>query len=928
MSLLDAKGNPLISSAEQLRVIKRAKYNPLRSLGPVTLARALDNFEFGYLRDAALLFDVIAERDDTLKSVKPKREKEVSQLDWQIMPNGPKDATYEKHKEVLDDFWNNVRSVNAYDRNEKGGFKRLVRQMMTSASMRYAVHHIVWRPGAEGLRATFEFVPLWLFENTTGSLRYLRDPFAAEGEHMADDEWMITTGDGLMISCSIGYHAKRSTYNDWLIFSEKFSMPGVLGRTSAAKGTPEGNMMRDAVAAFGHDWNGVLYGDDGQHKDPIQLITADGNPSAMPMPAIIERVDRKFAALYRGADLSTMSSNDGEGTGASLQGKEQEILLRDDAEVITETLEPISRQVIQWHFGWGVEPAARLEMIVPTDEDGQFLLDASCQLADRGARVSLQSTMERLSIQTADEGEEVLGGQGAASSARTAVEEVENAATADENKASRPATFQDWIFEAQARRQIGAAITEDMQPVGQELDAILQEPDFEEMKRKLSALDSRLPELLNGTASDAAWAAVLSSALVNGYADGGRDDTSNTKPKPKMKIINTITKLFRRDRESVTNKDELPTINDRRAAVANTAEVPPIMDGGWMKVAPYGDFEGKERGRLQHFHRAEAERMVSEFNSFKGRLGRMFRGRSIFIGHPDADPHNYPDERRLGKIIDLEARADGLWAKPEWNSLGKENITEGYWVYPSPYWDAPAGATKFRPDRLISIGLTNNPRIVASEPVCNSEDKKQTTDIMDRQKLLAKLGLEAEATDEEILAKIDAYMNAADSKEDKKAAEEMKNSLDQANAEREAAENSVKQLKPELEAEKAKATGLETKLQESRTAHANTLLDAATQDGRITKADREKWDGDFAADFEKASNSLAAIKPALNTQELQLEKSRQAVSDQQSRRETIANAVDAKMAATGCEYHEAYAAVKKDPAMREVFDAMESPANN
>lgn len=367
-------------------------------------------------------------------------------------------------------------------------------------------------------------------------------------------------------------------------------------------------------------------------------------------------------------------------------------------------------------------------------------------------------------------------------------------------------------------------------------------------------------------------------------------------------------------REVVANED------DRRAAVANAGEVPPIMEAGWIKVAPYGDFPGRVPGRPQCFARPQAEAMVNEFNSFKVRLGRMFRGRSIFIGHPDADPQNYPDQRRLGKITDLEARADGLWALPEWNSLGAENLTEGYWVYPSPYWDAPAGGARYQPDRLISIGLTNNPRIAASDPVSNTDDKtKPTTEIMDRQKLLTKLGLEAEATDEEILAKIDALLNAADSKEDKKAAEEMKNSLDKATSEREAAENA-------LNAEKGKIIDLETELQKRREAHANTLLDAATADGRITKADREKWDGDFADDFEKASNALTEIKPALNTEQIRLEKSRQKVSDQQGRREQIANAVDAKMAASGLDYHQAYAAVKRDPKMKDVFAAMEGPA--
>ncbi len=398
--------DPLVTSAESVRIWRQQRFNPIRSATPASLARALEAFEIGDLREGALLFESIAERDDTLMSVKPKREKEVSQLDKQVMAIPGSGAEGEAHKEVLEDFWNNVTAINAYDRNVKGKFRRLVKQMMTSVSFRYAAHHIVWQVKNGKLRATFEFVPLWLFENRTGTLRYLKNPWATEGEILADGEWMVTAGDGLMIACSIGWSAKRNAFNDWLIFSAKFSVPGTLGRTSAAKDSPEGQAMHEAVRTFGHDWAGVIYGDDGTHAEPIKIIQASGNPSGMPMPAVVERVDRKIAAMYRGADLSTMSAGGGEGSGASLQEKEGDILLSDDAETICETLEEISKKVIEWHFGYDTEPLARLELIVPKREDTTNLVTDATALADRGARVSTAALMDRLSLQTAsDDGE-------------------------------------------------------------------------------------------------------------------------------------------------------------------------------------------------------------------------------------------------------------------------------------------------------------------------------------------------------------------------------------------------------------------------------------------------------------------------------------------------------------------------------------------
>lgn len=484
------QGEPLITSLESIRRLKQQRYNPMRTLKPSTLTSALEAFDIGYLREGAILFEAIADKDDTIKSVKPKREKEVSQLDKQVVALPGSGDAGEEHRLVLEGFWNNVRTVNAYDRNEKGGFRRLVKQMMTSVSYRYAAHHIVWRPTRDGLRATFEFVPLWLFENRTGTLRYLRDPFAQDGDLLSPDEWMVTHGDGLMIACSIGYLAKRSAFNDWLIFSEKFSVPGILGRTSAKKDSPEGLVMRQAVQSFGHDWTGVIYGDDGTHEKPIDIIQATGNPSGMPMPAVVERVDRKFAALYRGADLSTMSAGSGEGSGASLQGKETKILLADDAETINETLAEVSRMVIAWHFGRGTEPLAVVQLMVPSDEDDKFYLESVKSLKDMGVRISKDAVLERLGIQEADEGEDALGENPETRIQMQAIsgEEIANAAKTEDPETEDRRLDED--LDA-----LRAALAEDLKPLGDALFSAYQAGDEAAMMAALKKISKDMPDL-------------------------------------------------------------------------------------------------------------------------------------------------------------------------------------------------------------------------------------------------------------------------------------------------------------------------------------------------------------------------------------------------------------------------------------------------
>jgi len=502
---------PIIVSLEALRTLRQNKYNPLRNFKPENLASILEAWEIGNLREGAMLFETIADRDDTIKSVKPKREKEVSQLDRQIVALPGTGATGDKHREILEDFWSNVRVVNAYDRNERGGFRRLVKQMMTSVSYRYAAHHIVWRPSAMGLRATFEFVPLWLFENRTGILRYLSNPWATDGDLLDPGEWMVTYGEGLMIACSIGYMAKRSAFNDWLVFSEKFSVPGVLGRTSAKKDSPEGIAMRDAVRSFGHDWTGVIYGDDGTHDKPIEIVQANGNPSAMPMPAVIERVDRKFAAMYRGADLSSMSSGaSSEGAGASLQGKEKDILLADDAETITETLEQVSRMVIEWYYGRGTEPLAKVQLIVPGDEDEKFYLESVLALKDL-VRISKDGVLERLGVQEAGEDERALGEK----TLDSRPEELANALETEDLET------EDRRLDAEMQA-LRSALAEDLQPLGDALFSAYQAGDSAAMRAALEKISKDMPDLA-GDAS--ALSAELASQMMDALL--GSEEVAN-----------------------------------------------------------------------------------------------------------------------------------------------------------------------------------------------------------------------------------------------------------------------------------------------------------------------------------------------------------------------------------------------------------------
>ena len=336
----------------------------------------------------------------------------------------------------------------------------------------------------------------------------------------------------------------------------------------------------------------------------------------------------------------------------------------------------------------------------------------------------------------------------------------------------------------------------------------------------------------------------------------------------------------------------------RETAIANALDLSDAIDfsddaDGWFKIAPYGEFRGKTPGRPQLVTHDSARAMEADFNSVLGKLGRTFRGVPIYHGHPDVDPEIWTDDRRIGKVTKLDARADGLWGFAEWNSVGKENKAEGWWIFPSPRWDAPPGQTRFSPDRLISIGLTNTPRIQESEPVHNSQLDTETHHTMDPKLIRQKLGLAPEATDEEVLAKLDTVTAAA------AASDATKTELASVQTEKYAMENS--------------ATGQSREITSLREAHNNLLLDGAVAETRITQAERPAWALRLAgANRAEEINSLAALPKKLNGNGVDLTDRREDRKQADTLREEVANAVLKIQKDDGISYDKAWARVKKD----------------
>lgn len=332
-----------IVTGERVQASRRARFTPIRHLTPESLTGILDSFHAGELRNAALLWEAIEQRDDVLKAVACKRKKAPARFGWEVVAEDGSDEALQ-HKAALEAFYRHVDTSHACDRNERGGLSLLLRQMMDAIGKRYAVHEIIWHPAPGGqLTATFQFVPLWFFENRDGELRFLESDTATRGRALEPESWLVTTGDGLMEACSIAYLFKHLPLRDWLVYCERNGMPGVRGVTDATPDTPEWEAAREAVRDFGAEFTALM--SRGTDIEVIDLNTS----GTLPYPALVDRMDKAIATLWRGSSMGTVVDG---GAGISLQGQDTRLLEREDCVHLSETLQrQVDPVVLRYRLG-------------------------------------------------------------------------------------------------------------------------------------------------------------------------------------------------------------------------------------------------------------------------------------------------------------------------------------------------------------------------------------------------------------------------------------------------------------------------------------------------------------------------------------------------------------------------------------------------
>lgn len=297
-----------------------------------------------------------------------------------------------------------------------------------------------------------------------------------------------------------------------------------------------------------------------------------------------------------------------------------------------------------------------------------------------------------------------------------------------------------------------------------------------------------------------------------------------------------------------------------------------------IKLVPKGEFP-HSAGVVQVIDDLAIQRMAETFDDAQGILidfdhySDLSREQREAV---DAAKVQLPSEA-AGWVKSVETGADGLYGTVEWTPDGENALASGRYRFRSPVFrrrdlEIMAG-DRVRPLALSKVGLTNEPNMRAMPALANAaqedsifgplienrasgvdvaeqppEKPKQEKTMDYKSKLLAVLGLPADASDDQIEEAIRVM---------KAKTEEVANAQTEAEKEKERLENENKELDEEKK-------DLENRLAAFEQATLKTKVDAALKEHEAVITNREAVEQQLTKDFDGTLALLKGIKTLPN----------------------------------------------------------------
>lgn len=197
-----------------------------------------------------------------------------------------------------------------------------------------------------------------------------------------------------------------------------------------------------------------------------------------------------------------------------------------------------------------------------------------------------------------------------------------------------------------------------------------------------------------------------------------------------------------------------------------------LPEDGWFHLVPKGVFPivnpdptpGEPKVLKQVVDDRALQLMANRFEIES--KAKNFPGLLVDFDHFSYDTDK--SSEAAGWVGVLQNRADGLWGQVKWTPKGEEALKGGAYRFISPVWGKRDAEklknSEFRPTRLETLGLTNQPNLRGMTPLSNrtlpaSEAETVTTKPM--KKVSEYLGLSPDAAEDAVLAEVTKLKNRA-----------------------------------------------------------------------------------------------------------------------------------------------------------------------
>lgn len=481
----------------------RDSYNPMRGLNMTRVVSLLEEAQRGVHANVQWLYSFIERRDADLSALIERRTSALLELDWNV-----KICDQKKYGKLFDQTL--AENQQAYLTSVYNQFENLYEAIehLAMASFRQFAHCQL-----QGKR--FELLDQWNFirDGLHGAWHWNPSANALAASSLDADSKLDPDRDLIIWRehprpineiALVKWIRQNLSQKDWDAFVEIYGLPGwiVIMPPNIPKGK-EGD-YETAASAVAEGASGALpHGADAKCADQPRGIS--------PFEAYMDYLTKKLILAGTGGML-TMLAESGTGTLAGSAHMEAfEMIAKAEARKISEVFQKqLDKKLLAGQFP-GQPVLAYFEIAANEETDTGEVIEQVVQLSNAGYQVDVGELAEKTGFSL------TLKPEAAATAP------YQSGFYGNRKLSNRaPGEGADALVESGVQ-SVGKALAEDLQPVRNRLEAILQVEDDELRNAALRKLQSDLPEILLQINAEPAGARaleeVLAAALVNGFGE-------------------------------------------------------------------------------------------------------------------------------------------------------------------------------------------------------------------------------------------------------------------------------------------------------------------------------------------------------------------------------------------------------------------------